>query len=266
MMRRIGIWLGIVAMTLVAGGASAITTDGDWADWFTYGGNVSFNNWQQGNYVLQNLNIRTFADEEGPTPGGGGQLYDIEEIFYVYDDLDPNASSGGTLYVGMVTGFPSGGIAPYYAGDLFLGLGASGDLNIAVGVGTEAANAARFERAYFGSPGDWIPPLLFGASTPWRMNEGTAADVTAALTPDVAWGTHGVHHFMEVAISLDGSGEDQITGTNGGLSLHWTMGCGNDEITVNDDEPFVPVPEPATAVLFGMGVLGIVLRAKRPRI
>jgi len=255
-------------MVACAGNASAfITPNGDWSDWFTYNGNPAFQNWQQGNYTLSNLNIRTFADEEGPTPGGGGQDYDIEEIFYVYDDTDPNSLSGGKLYVGMVTGFPGDGLHPNYAGDLFLGLGGSGDLNIGIGVGTEAANAARFQRAYAGDSTHWVDPQPgpFVSSTPWRMNEGTAADVTAALAPQVAWGSSGVHYFLEVCLTLNGTQEEQITGVNGGLSLHWTMGCGNDEITVHDDEPFVPVPEPATMVLLGMGVLGIALRARRPQ-
>ena len=286
-MRRTGMWLSVLAIAVFAGGASAsITVDGDWSDWFTYGGSGT-NNWDQAAAAGSTLNagIRSLADEEGPTPGYGGQLYDIEQIFYFFDDADANNPlSGGTLYVGLVTGFPPAGVDAdgYYAGDLFLGLGGTGSLDIAVGVAEanvlDPTQDGRFGRAFFGSPGNWLDPDPFSSSTPWRMdlddlpggpsggaNEGTLAEVTGPLSPAVVWGGVGVHNFLEVSIALDGAGEEAITNvTTGGLGLHWTMGCGNDEITVNDTIPFAPVPEPTTMVLLGMGVLGMALRARRP--
>ncbi len=88
----------------------------------------------------------------------------------------------------------------------------------------------------------------------------------------VAWGLPPVgavgakHNFLEIAVDLDGTFEEQIDNGlgQGGIGLHWTMQCGNDEIDVIDDVPLAPVPEPTTMVLLGMGVLGVALRARRP--
>ena len=45
-MRRNGMWLGLLALVAMAGNASAITTDGNWNDWFSYGGTTN-SDWNQ---------------------------------------------------------------------------------------------------------------------------------------------------------------------------------------------------------------------------
>jgi len=247
---------------------AAITTDGSWADWFSYAGNPTFNTWNEAQVTILNPNIRTVVDEEGPTPGGGGQLYDNEQIFYYYDDTDPNNLTGGTLHIGMVTGYnPDGLLNGLEAGDLFLDLGNTGTYNLAIAV---APNEARYESAWVntGAP-NWtttsVLPPFSPVSDPYRLDETQPGAVAFGGGVDVAWGLHGGKHwFMEVTIDMDGALEDILTNQSGGLGLHWTMECGNDVIEFRDDNPFVPVPEPSTMILLGMGVLGVALRARRP--
>lgn len=272
-MRKFAGVLALGAMIGFGSSAGAITTDGNWNDWFTYGGNVNFNTWNENAVTLANLNIRTQNDEEGPTPGGGGQNYDIEQIFYMYDDLDPNALSGGTLCVGLVTGFPPQGRDSdnLYAGDMFFDFGNTGGYDLAVAVSTSIVNADvpggvdndYFGNNYFndGSP-NWVvrDPHPFASETPWRVNRNPA--IENMLTSNVAWGHFGVHYFLEICLNVDGGLEDILTNPQGGLGLHWTMECGNDAIDVHDDEPFLPVPEPSTIALLGMGMLGVALRKK----
>lgn len=264
-------WVGIAIP------AAAVTTDGDWSDWFTYGGNTSFNTWDENQVTLLNPNIRTQVDEEGPTPGGGGQLYDIEQIFYLYEDADPNALTGGTLHVGLVTGFPSYGDDPesLYAGDMFFDFGNTGGFDLAVATSTSNVNVdydengpASVDSAYFGNSyantggPEWVvrdpDPLV--AQSPWRVERNSAIENLIAST--VAWGGQGVHHFLEISIAVDGGLEDILTNEDGGLGLHWTMECGNDVIIVQDDSPLAPIPEPSTFALLGMGMLGVALRKK----
>ena len=272
-MRKLVTVVALGAIVGLAPTAGAITADGDWSDWFTYGGNTNFTNWQEGLVTLANLNIRTVVDEEGPTPGGGGQDYDIEQIFYMYEDDDINALTGGKLYVGLVTGFPADGFDSdnLYAGDMFFDFGNTGGYDLAVAVSTSTVNADvpggvdndYFGNNYFndGSP-NWVvrDPSPFATSSPWRVDRNAA--IENLFTSNVAWGGSGVHNFLEICIDVDGGLEDILTNPQGGIGLHWTMECGNDLIDVRDDEPFVPVPEPSTFALLGMGMLGVALRRK----
>jgi hypothetical protein len=262
--------LALGAAAGMASSAGAITADGNWNDWFTYGGNTAQNTWNENAVTLLNANIRQLNDEEGPTPGGGGQKYDIEQIFYMYQDADVNNLTGGTLCIGLVTGFPPEGVPSdgLFAGDMFIDLGNTGSYTLAVGVSTAVADAARFEQLWFntGAP-NWtlINPSPFVASTPWRVDETAAGaqNVTAGSGLDVAIGLTGVHYFYEICFNIDGSTEDLLTNPNtGGVGLHWTMQCGNDVIDVRDDTPLIPVPEPSTFALLGMGMLGVALRRK----
>ena len=269
-MRKLTALFAIGAALGMVSSAGAITVDGSWSDWFNYGGNTTFNTWNENAVTILNANIRTLNDEEGPTPGGGGQNYDIEQIFYYYDDTDPNASTGGVFYIGMVTGFPPQGMPAdgLYAGDFFIDLGNTGGFTHAIAVSTAAQNAARYG-LMFGNTGapNWsvLNPAPFVASTPWRVDEtqAGAVDVTGTYNPNIAIALTGKHYFYEIAFDVSGTDEDILVDpNNGGIGIHWTMQCGNDVIDVRDDTPFVPVPEPSTFALLGMGMLGVALRRK----
>lgn len=293
-MSKLTVVSAFVMTIAMASGAGAITADGDWSDWFEYDGNVSANNWREDLVTLKNVNMRTVADEEGPTPGAGGQIYDIEQIFYYYEDADPNALTGGKLHIGLVTGFPPEGVPAddLYAGDFFIDIGGDGGAGIEgydIAVATSTADVARgkepfgdplhnptLDSALFGTtwanagtPTNWgqreVVYPQFGSSNPYRVNEvgSGVVDVTNTLNTQINWGGMGVHNFLEISIDIDSAFEDLLTNEQtGGLGLHWTMECGNDVITVQDNIPLAPIPEPSTFALLGMGILGGLLRKK----
>ena len=267
---------GCIGWSLTAG---AVTTDGNWSDWLAWSGSAPSgvgnnptaggNNWNANAPDIFAPGVVYQSVPDGTFPGGGGQDYDIEAVMLFFDD------NTNRLHFGMVTGFnPAGsfgGGGPHYAGDVFFGLGGAPAADLAVAVGAEAASAGRFGQL-FGNLG-WTttdPNVAANVpfATPYRVDEtaGGVVDQTATRGVQVAWGTNvggaNEHNFLEISFLLDALEVEAVTGDGGGVSLHWTMLCGNDIVDFVTEEPLAPMPEPATIALFGMGLVGAVLRKR----
>ncbi len=199
-------------------------------------------------------------------PGWGGQLFDAEYLYY--------RIQGSTLSVGLQSGFDLidgrvdyGGRA-YYAGDLAL----SFDNNPAAY--EYAFDFGLLTKDYSGNlVGDsdgindvglyavttWNNNIAYPVASPFAMAAGSRLTAAGGST---SAGQHNDSYWRIVSFDITpimtSIGGDLLT-----FDAHWTMSCGNDFINGGAD---VPVPEPATMMLFGTGLAGLaaIYRRKYP--
>lgn len=234
------------------------------------------------------------SDEEGPSPGGGGQAFDAEYLLY--------KTEGNLLFLGLQAGFDlidgyqyynTSSQDHYWAGDLALSF--DGDANIGPDDPTTMANTYEFgvdfglytadynnnavdaignavdslgagidqAGVYSVDSGQWNTNMVNSFednSSPFAMNQqwdgsGTDPYLTSLVLNSA--GQEGLSYYRAVAFDMTQLGLADLGLNLNDLSMdvHWTMSCGNDNINGSQQ---ISVPEPGVLFLLSIGLLGLV--------
>lgn len=231
------------------------------------------------------------SDEEGPTPGLGGQAFDAEYLLYKIE--------GSILYLGLQSGFDlidgyqyfdTYSQDHYWAGDLALSfdgdaivtssdpiaMANSYEFGIDFGLRTADYNSNTVDATnpsvdglvegkdkagvYRVGEGEWNTNMVNSFednSSPFAMNQqwsGTGTNpYLASLTLNTA-GQEDRSYYRAVAFNLTQLG---LNLSNLRMDVHWTMSCGNDNINGSQQ---ISVPEPSVLFLIFTGLICLVGR------
>ncbi len=177
-------------------------------------------------------------------PGWGDQAFDAEYLLYKFEN--------DIITLGLQTGFNiidgKNDFYDFVGGDLVLAINGGAE-KYAINFGFDGQDDGLYR---VDGDSSWTTVDIYSGSNPLALVDGTKiTEFDSNVTGDpVSDSYYRVVSFSIFAL------DETIAGQSLTIDAHWTMSCGNDEIEGQLD--VTPIPEPATFLLFGSGLLGLI--------
>ena len=277
MIRNVLAVFGILA-AVTAGSASALTVNGAG---MVEGWNVTPFTQPNGEYQdddLYSVRMNNYSPINYPgvghlpSPGGTtGEKFDLEEMHVRHD--------GSIVQMLLVLSSPMQAVASgttYSLGDILLDI--DGDELFDLGMVSQTGNAGLLAGGLYdinelkrlqNIPGSYRDHALEAEIGPWAVKTGTLLGQTAIESATHSYGGAENNTWLyQYTFDLTAAGGMPLS-----LGFHLVWGCGNDVIEGTYYPPIIPpndppvsaMPEPATALLGGLGLAAIWSRTKRRR-
>lgn len=258
------VWMvGIILGLFAAGGseATSYTIDGNVNDW-----GIDLSSATSAGYLDTNLPLGGW-DVDYVTEDNADKYHKwtkVGPLYSYYNYFDAEAmyfdNDQSYAYIAIIQGLPKDGYDPprnggdytFKPGDIFIDVDYDGIYEYGLNISdshlynNHTCNEEYYTKVYYNDGSE---------ANPWKINEDKLwldkGEVTFVYS-----GEQYTHYVLEAAIPLSYLGlsanpDDPIQP----LTIHWTQECGNDYLNLDAD--INPVPEPATMLLLGSGLIGL---------